>query len=326
MLSSIFAWNKTRRCPTRKGMLGACLWLASFSLVACSEDDEDPTILPGDTSPMGSVSNNPGTNPSNNTGMGANTSTATLPNTVSGMGMNSSSTSTSSSASTSANSSSNSESNDTSGSGSTGNEGDAKKLYSFGHADIAITFDSTTKHFVVELDTDRATVDGVAETSVRVPIESVIAQTPAKFQRPVNDNGVLDPLCIQPGESLHWFPQDNTESANQNAPFFGWSSRVAIDQFVDDRVHIHLISATPSVPGGHFSMWRMGVVEPEFYMSTCDGISEADVFSMLNSHVHRNITLSGPPAMWTVIFEIRATLAADQQLYKDRFTVNIQTL
>ena len=119
-----------------------------------------------------------------------------------------------------------------------------------------------------------------------------------------------DPIGVASGETYNFLSE--TEVAGK--PFVGIGAEELTPGDWDGAITITLTSATGSgiLAGGKFSLWQ-GSVTPNFFMSTDDGISGADVFSMdLNDGGHAHFGWGfTEEGIYDLTFEISGTHAVN---------------
>lgn len=197
--------------------------------------------------------------------------------------------------------------------GGSAGTGSAPELipYSFGHGDLAfeLVFDEASAEWDVFLFLDNATVDGVPGVDGAFDIDTIAVVTDATFVRPNPDGGFFAPLCVEPGESVYWLPQNNTSAAAQGVPFMGIENAAPSGVFVGDVVALSLVSVDSPSGTGAYSLWKDGF-PPAFSLSSCDGIDASDTLSLPAGHDHFNMGFSPEPGLWAITYRVSGQLAA----------------
>ncbi len=119
-----------------------------------------------------------------------------------------------------------------------------------------------------------------------------------------------DPVGVGSGQSFWTLTE--TETAGQ--PFVGIGAEELIPAEWNGAITITLTAASGSgiLAGGKFSLWQ-GSLTPNFFMSTNDGISGADVFSMdLNEGAHEHFGWGfTEEGIYNLTFDIAGTHVGD---------------
>lgn len=119
-----------------------------------------------------------------------------------------------------------------------------------------------------------------------------------------------DPVGVASGEMFWFLP----EAELAGHPFVGIGAEELVPAEWTSPITITLTAASGSgiTAGGKFSLWQ-GAVTPNFFMSTNDGISAADVFSMdlgLGDHAHFGWGFT-EEGIYDLTFEIAGTHVDD---------------
>lgn len=134
-----------------------------------------------------------------------------------------------------------------------------------------------------------------------------------------------DPIGVAAGEGYYYLPESSGGPGGATAlgaPFFGiGAEEVTPGHFDNDSLTLTLTNAVMPA-GGQFSMWQNGI-SPTFYMSTNDGISSADAFTLTNialsdhDHVNWGFTTAGT---YVLTFEVSAMVGGIPETASADFT------
>lgn len=205
---------------------------------------------------------------------------------------------------------------------------EALQLYTAGHGGIGfeLELDEDKGEFEPHIHIEGGTVNGVVLDDEEFGFDEIAIVTNASLTRPVDDAGALAGLCVEPGESVKWLPQSGSEADSLGVPFFGVAAE-EIDGgvLVNDRIELSLVSVESPEGSGHYSVWNVPGVAPNFVMSSCDGINNDDdtLPIAVGGHAHYNMGFAnGGNGLWKVTYEVRGILASDNSAISDTFTVN----
>lgn len=194
-----------------------------------------------------------------------------------------------------------------------------RKLYTEGHGDIAVYFEKSKEEIRVAIDVDDSIIDGVLTTQ-EFPVNALRVRSAARFVRPMEDpQDLLGGVCVPKGQSVAWFPQNNTDCRAHKTPFLGWANRIRPRDLKDEFLKIKVIGVDSPVPGGHMSVWY-SKYPPEFMVSTCDGF-EGDEVRLYSGHDHFNIGFAGAPGLWTAHFRVELAMKTTGKSYQKIFSV-----
>ncbi|MCB1069466.1 MAG: TIGR03769 domain-containing protein [Verrucomicrobia bacterium] len=159
-------------------------------------------------------------------------------------------------------------------------------------------------------------VDGVPQDDVEFEADELIVQVPLSTFDYVTTQGgravgaAWDPIGVAAGVSYWFLPQANSGAGGAAAlgsPFVGIGSE-ELDPL--DWTGNLTLTLTGMTGPGQFSMWTDGL-GPTFYMSTADGISSADSYSVTpGSHSHVNWGFTAP-GTYELTFEASGTHNTD---------------
>lgn len=219
-----------------------------------------------------------------------------------------------------------------------------RPLYTKGHADILVEYDKAKDALEVVWRFEGATVGGQVlgedhddeeeegegageeeHKGVERPIGDVILATSATFARPASS--AFDPLGVQAGQSVYYLPQNQSSADQLGVPFVGLEFEAPNGTFTQDQAKLRLIAAT-KVDGTpiNFAIWKDGGLQkPNFFMSSADGITAADVIT-LAGHEHYEMSLGFADAPADIALEFEATAnKTNGTALTERFVVSAKT-
>ena len=162
-----------------------------------------------------------------------------------------------------------------------------------GHADVNLELDGNQFEigFHTEFTAGHTTITGGAPQQNEFEADDLHVVLPSStlITRPAATE--WDPSGVNSGENLFVLPQTETASESAGAVFLGWAAEelTAADWNGDITWTLNSVSGP-----GHFSVYKSGLT-PSFQMSSADGISAADSFTLeAGHHEHFNLGFTQP--------------------------------
>ena len=136
--------------------------------------------------------------------------------------------------------------------------------------------------------------------------------TDAMTNRPADS--AFDFTGVEAGETFFVLPQNE----NPNLLFLGFGTEeIADGTFLDGSLTLRLKSVSGP---GHFSVWKSGLDGPEVAMATADGITEADLLTLLEGgHTHANLGFTAK-GYYEITFQAIGTLADGDMVVSEDVT------
>ena len=152
------------------------------------------------------------------------------------------------------------------------------------------------------------TLDGETQVSGEYELSDVAPTSLATFERPAEDGGAFDALCVADGQKVQWLPQNNRDAVEGGSPFLGISNSIDRGVLENDELSLTLMSVESPSGAGAYALWRDGF-PPRFFMSSCDNIDESDGMPLPVGHDHFNMGFS-EPGEWTISYRLSGRLEA----------------
>lgn len=181
----------------------------------------------------------------------------------------------------------------------------AQPLYTSGHGDVRMSYDTSTSSLYLHYQLDYNSVVGGAPVGtfaggpVSFAPDSIITYVPnPSIARPAGSQ--YDFLGNNAGDPVWLIPQVQ-DSAK---PWLGFSSEdLSAANWVGGLQFSLIDAVTPA--GGYFSLWNTGIFgAPSVFLDTADGIGADDVFNYaLNTHAHYNWGFT-QPGIYELTFKV----------------------
>lgn len=184
-----------------------------------------------------------------------------------------------------------------------------------GHVDvIGVGYVDEGSGFELEPHThvEFGTIDGVnfPDNGVGYEYEAgdLTIQVPASTLSTRDAGSQWDPIGVAAGESFYFLPQSSTEADSLNAPFAGiGTEELAPADWTTDIT----ITLTGMTGPGEFSLAKVALGTPTFYMASSDGITAGDSWSQAaDEHEHFNWYFT-EEGNYSLTFDFAATHATD---------------
>jgi len=183
----------------------------------------------------------------------------------------------------------------------------AASIFEFGHGDVGVGYEAGD--FDLHVHIEGGTVDGVAYPDEEFEADDIIVRVPYTTWQHSSVNGgrpagsQWNPIGVGAGSAYWFLPQSNTGTggaAALNAPFLGFATEELDASEWTGNLTFTLLGLNGP---GHFSLWSDGF-SPTFFMSTVDGISGADSFSIApETHQHYNLGFT-QPGVYELLFQV----------------------
>jgi surface-anchored protein len=162
-----------------------------------------------------------------------------------------------------------------------------------GHADVNLEFDGSELEigFHTEFTDGHTQITGGAPQQNEFEADELIVAVPVGTTTARPAGAEYDPTGVNSGENLFVLPQTDAEADTAGAVHLGWATEeLTAAEWTGD-----ITWTLNSVSGpGHFSAYESGLT-PTFHMSSADGISAADAFTVeAGHHEHFNLGFTQP--------------------------------
>ncbi|MBX3395195.1 MAG: choice-of-anchor M domain-containing protein [Phycisphaerae bacterium] len=176
-----------------------------------------------------------------------------------------------------------------------------------GHGDIGIAYHDG--EWDLHIHSEGAVIGGVTYIDDEFDSGGVRIRVPEQMltARPV-DSG-WNPIGVGAGSSFWLLPQTEVVGV----PFVGiGTEEIAPGEFVGDSINLRLTGVTSPSGLGTFSVFQTDLFgQPNFFMSSADGIDLGDVLTLhAAGHIHVNFGFS-EPGLWAITWEASGLHVSD---------------